>query len=183
MQLSTMKFTSTFALVACAVAAQASTVAQVLTDIGAINAGVTSLNNKVLAFPLTGGTLANALAIHNAAGALVSTINTATIDTTSITPLPLSLDDGTSIIDAVDALKPTILSALTGIVTVKPAFAALPVGGIPALVKSDLSNLSAATTAFEDALIASAPAEILSRANDIQSTINAAFATAISAYA
>lgn len=55
---------------------------------------------------------------------------------------------------------PVILDALTAIVAKKPAFQALPLGGVPALVKQDLGNLSASTEAFENALIASTPARI-----------------------
>lgn len=56
-----------------------------------------------------------------------------------------------------EAFEPTILDALSQIVAKKPAFVALPVGGIPALILSDLQALSAATSSFETALIAAAP--------------------------
>jgi hypothetical protein len=82
----------------------------------------------------------------------------------NITPLPVSVADGTSILNAVNNLKPIIITTLTDIVAKKAAFVALPVGGLPALIKSDLNSLSTATQAFEAALIAKAPVrEIHSR--------------------
>jgi hypothetical protein len=39
------------------------------------------------------------------------------------------------------SIEPIIIDALNAIITKKPAFAALPVAGIPALVKSDLTIL------------------------------------------
>jgi ABC-type proline/glycine betaine transport system permease subunit len=56
-----MKFTSAFAVVACAVVARASTVANVLTDIAKINTDVTNLDKLIVAFPNSGGSLAAAL--------------------------------------------------------------------------------------------------------------------------
>ncbi|KAF9027866.1 hypothetical protein BDZ89DRAFT_951883 [Hymenopellis radicata] len=90
--------------------------------------------------------------------------------------------DGTTILASVEAIEPTILHALTGIAAKQPAFAALPIGGIPALVLQDLQNLDAGTAAFADALIAKSPADLVAEANEIKSTIGDAFDTAIAAY-
>jgi hypothetical protein len=79
-----------------------------------------------------------------------------------VTPSPVAEADGRSILTSVEALEPTIDSALKAIVARKAAFTALPIGGIPALVKQDLSNLSASTAAFETALINSAPVRTVS---------------------
>ncbi|KAF5324333.1 hypothetical protein D9619_011317 [Psilocybe cf. subviscida] len=180
-----MKFTSAFAVLACTLVAQASTVSTVLTDIAKINTDVTSLDNQIKAFPLSGGSLVAALAIHTAAGGVDTDINTGTTDTNNITPLPVSAADAASILSAVNTLKPVIISALTDIVTKKPGFVALPVGGLPALIKSDLTNLQAATLAFENALIAktpASPASLLVSATALTSSINAALATALAAY-
>ncbi|KAF5324335.1 hypothetical protein D9619_011311 [Psilocybe cf. subviscida] len=176
-----MKFQSTIALLALAIGVQAASVANVLSDISTVSTDVTNLNNAINAF--SGSNLIAALAIHTDAGTLTSAVNKATTDSNALTPLPISESDGQSILNAVTAIKPTILSALTGIVAKKAALTALPVGGIPALVKSDLASLNTATSAFEAALIAKAPADLKSSASALQSSINAAFATAIAAYA
>jgi hypothetical protein len=68
-----------------------------------------------------------------------------------------SESDGQTIIQSVQAIQPTIISALNGIAAKKPAFDALPLGGVSALVKQDLATLGSDTMAFENALTASAP--------------------------
>jgi len=60
-------------------------------------------------------------------------------------------------LNAVQGLEPAIISTLDDIVDKKPAFVALPIGGIPALVLQDLENLSASTVTFENALISKSP--------------------------
>ncbi|KAK7463025.1 hypothetical protein VKT23_007607 [Stygiomarasmius scandens] len=152
----------------------------ILADISDISTQVTTLDNAINAFPDSGGSLTSALAIHNDAVALLDSVNTATDDTTANGAF--SEADGQSILDAVAAIEPTILDALSAIAEKQPAFAALPIGGIPALVLQDLQNLDAATTAFSNALIDNAPADLVAQATDIQTTIGDAFDTAIAAY-
>ncbi|KAF8895811.1 hydrophobic surface binding protein [Mucidula mucida] len=156
------------------------TVAQVEADIATISTQVTALDNAITAFPDTGGSLINALAIHSSATTLISTLSTATTDTQNTAAF--SEADGSTILASVEAFEPTILHALTGIAAKQPAFAALPIGGIPALVLQDLQNLDAGTAAFADALIAKSPADLVDEANEIKSTIGDAFDTAIAAY-
>ncbi|KDR66620.1 hypothetical protein GALMADRAFT_80725 [Galerina marginata CBS 339.88] len=160
----------------------AATVADVQSDISTIASQISTLDNAITAFPATGGSLLNALAIHTDSTNLVTSVNKGTTDVTAVTPKPFSEADGKSILSAVQAFEPGILDALKEIVIKKPAFQALPLGGIPALVKQDLINLNASTFAFEAALIASAPADLIPTANSIKSTVDAAFATAIAAY-
>ncbi|THU93634.1 hydrophobic surface binding protein [Dendrothele bispora CBS 962.96] len=152
----------------------------ILADISKISSQVTTLDNAINAFPDSGGSLVNALAIHTDATNLVSSVNTATSDTTANGAFNEA--DGQTILNAVQAIEPTILDALTAIAAKQPAFAALPIGGIPALVLQDLKNLDAGTTAFSNALIANAPADLVPQATDIQTTIGNAFDTAIAAY-
>lgn len=156
------------------------TVAQVESDITNIATQVNALDSSIKAFPDTGGTLLSALAIHSSATSLLSTIQTATTDTTATAAF--SEGDGATILAAVEGFEPTILDALTAIVAKQPAFQALPIGGIPALVLQDLQNLNSGTTAFENALIAKSPADLLAQANDIKTSIGNAFTTAIAAY-
>lgn len=75
----------------------------------------------------------------------------------NITPSPSSVADATDIIALVTTLKPSIQSALVHIVEKKPAFAALPLGNVVALVKGDIVALNASTYAFSTALVASTP--------------------------
>uniref|UniRef100_A0A0W0GE37 Putative hydrophobic surface binding protein n=1 Tax=Moniliophthora roreri TaxID=221103 RepID=A0A0W0GE37_MONRR len=67
------------------------TVAQVEADIATMSSQVTSLNNQIQAFPNSGGSLTNALAIFNAAAALDRSITQGTTDVQVFSP---SLMDG-----------------------------------------------------------------------------------------
>ncbi|KAK1230748.1 hypothetical protein PQX77_006154 [Marasmius sp. AFHP31] len=155
-------------------------VATVKADIAAISTQVTALDTAITNYPNPGGTLAQALAIHNSAVALDNSVKKGTTDTQATAAF--SEADGQSILASVQALVPTIQHALQQIVAKKPAFDALPVGGIPALVLQDLRNLNTDTGAFADALIAKSPADLVTQANQIKTTIANAFATAIAAY-
>lgn len=73
---------------------------------------------------------------------------------------PASDTDGRAIISSIQAIEPTILDALKGITAKKAAFQALPVDGITTFIRQDLANLGASTSAFESALIASAPVRL-----------------------
>ncbi|KAJ3856849.1 hydrophobic surface binding protein [Lentinula lateritia] len=150
-------------------------------DITNIASQVTALNSAIEAFPTTGGSLLSALAIHAQATALASALATAATDVAA-TP-PFSDADGTTILSAVDGFEPTIVDALVGIVAKKPAFDALPLGGVSALVAQDLATLSTDTKDFENGLIANTPPDLLAQATPITSTIDAALATASAAYA
>ncbi|KAF5383285.1 hypothetical protein D9615_004803 [Tricholomella constricta] len=178
-----MRFSSVFVLASLVASSFASTVADIQADIADISTKLTTLDNSIAAFPSTGGTLSQALAIHSNAVTLGKSIDQGTTDVNDVDPKPFSDEDGRAILDSFTALEPTINNALIGIVDKKAALEALPVGGIPALVKQDLSNLSASTAALEDALIAAAPESIVDEAIALKERIDAAFATAIAAYA
>ncbi|KAF8960434.1 hydrophobic surface binding protein [Flammula alnicola] len=156
------------------------TVAQVEADIADISTKVTSLDNAINAFPLTGGTLAAALGIHTDAGTVITSLTTATADV--VATGPVGDTDGRTILTSVEAIEPTIQDALTAIVTKKPAFVALPIGGIPALILQDLNNLKSNTSAFSNALISNAPASLTTEATTLRDNILAAFDTAIAGY-
>ncbi|KAF9558589.1 hydrophobic surface binding protein [Agrocybe pediades] len=173
-----MKFQSSLIVLASLVsAALSATIADVINDAHNISTQVTTLDNAINAFPNTGGSLVNALAIHTDAVNLGAAIDKGTADV-----IPVSEADGTTILGIVQGFEPTILNALSGIVAKKPAFQALPIGGIPALVKQDLINLNASTSKFEAQLIASAPADLVASAKAIKASVDSAFATAIAAY-
>jgi hypothetical protein len=107
---------------------------------------------------------------------VITTLNGAVTDVTATSQL--SEADGRTILSSVEAIEPTILDALTNIVVKKPAFvrvyfsllagperlttslflqAALPIGGLPALILQDLKNLKTATVAFANGLVSIAP--------------------------
>ncbi|KAF7970485.1 hypothetical protein HWV62_45328 [Athelia sp. TMB] len=156
------------------------TVSQVETDIATIHTQVTSLDTSINAFPNSGGSLNAALAINTASRNLATAINTATTDTKAVTA-PVAEGDAKTIIAAVKGFTPTIVDALTNIISKKPSFDALIVAD--SLVKQDLTSLNTATTAFENALLALAPADLKSEASTLISQINAAFTKANAAYA
>ncbi|TDL23474.1 hydrophobic surface binding protein [Rickenella mellea] len=181
-----MRFsTSLFTLAVAVVGVIASPVvkrdaATIEADIATIGTQITVLNNAINAFT-TGGTLAQGLAVHTASGKLDTAVKAATA-AAAATP-SLSEDDGTTILNSVQTLETGILTALTNISGLKAKFTALPVGNLVALVKADLNTLNADTVAFENALIALSPADLLDQANTIASNINAGFASAQAAYA
>ncbi|KAF8993608.1 hypothetical protein BDQ17DRAFT_1431585 [Cyathus striatus] len=153
-----------FAIIAFATIALASTVADVESDISSISSQVSVLDNAITALPNTGASLLNALAIQTDVTNLATAIDKGTTDVNGVSPKPFSEADGN-----------TILAAIA-------AFQGLPIGGIPALVRQDLETLNASTSAFENALIASAPTDLKTQAAAIKSVIDAAFSSAIAAY-
>ncbi|KAJ7096649.1 hydrophobic surface binding protein [Mycena belliarum] len=156
------------------------TVAQVEADISSISAQVTTLDNSIKAFPNTGGSLVSALLIHTDATTLESTLSKGTSDVTSTGVV--SQTDGRTILDQVEAFVPTILDALSQIAAKQPAFAALPISGIPALILQDLQTLKTDTVNFADALIANAPATLKIEATQLVNNIAAGFNSAIAVF-
>ncbi|KAJ7135877.1 hydrophobic surface binding protein [Mycena epipterygia] len=156
------------------------TVAQIEADIATIKTQVTTLDTAINAFPNTGGTLLAALTIHTDATTLEGTLNQGTTDVKATGTVDEA--DGTTILNSVIAIEPIILDALKGIAAKQPAFAALPIGGIPALILQDLQNLKLNTTNFATALIAAAPTDLKTEATAILNNITTGFNTAIAAY-
>ncbi|KAJ7587078.1 hydrophobic surface binding protein [Mycena floridula] len=176
-----MRFTVLLSLVVAALAVPTKRdVATVKSDITTISTQTTSLDGLVNAYPNTGGTLLAALTIHTSATTLLATVKKSTADTLA-TP-PFSEADGAAILQSVEAIEPTISDVLTVIVAKKPAFQALPLGGVPALILQDLTFLSGNVTAFANALIADSPADLVAEATTLKNNIIAAFAVAIAAY-
>ncbi|KAH8831853.1 hydrophobic surface binding protein, partial [Flagelloscypha sp. PMI_526] len=169
------------------VAAASASAAVVRRDLAALQAdivSITTLVNKldtdINAFPNTGGTVAGALAIHTDAVNVENAVNKGTTDAKALTQL--SESDGQSVYNSVAALKPTILDALTVIVQKKPAFDALPLGGISTIVKNDLGVLRTDVANFGTALIAIAPDDLKDSSTTLKNDIDAAFGVAITAY-
>jgi len=177
-----MRFTSGLVLASLLIPSFAATVADVKTDIATISTDLTNLDNTIKAFANPGGTLAQALAIHTSSMTLNNAVTKTTSDTNTV-PAPISETDGRALLDLLEALEPKIDAALTDLSSRHAAFVALPLGGVPALVKSDLATLNTSTTALEAALIAKAPADLLTESNALKTRINAAFAAAIAVFA
>ncbi|KAL0570178.1 hypothetical protein V5O48_011783 [Marasmius crinis-equi] len=159
-----------------------STVKQVKADIAEISDEVKSLGNAISSFPDSGGTLLQALAIHNSAQKLISTINHGTTDING-TSTP-SEDDSKDVLDAFHELAPSISSALEALVNKKAAFESLPFGQwVSGLVKQDLGQLADATKQFASGLVSKAPDDLESQAQLIADGISSDIATAQTAYA
>ncbi|KAG7087032.1 hypothetical protein E1B28_013011 [Marasmius oreades] len=130
-------------------------VASVKAAIAKISNQVTDLDNKITAFPDTGGNLGSALAIHSSAGNLGTLLKSGASDTQATAAF--SEANGQTILASVEKFEPTILDTLKVIIAKKPAFQALLLPGITGLVLQDLQALNTNTGAFADALIAKSP--------------------------
>jgi hypothetical protein len=151
----------------------------ILTDITGLNDKTTALDKQIVAF---NGDLLAALGIHSASQALDSSVKSATADVTCPDGT-FSDEDAAAILSAVAGFAPSVNQTLTDIVAKKPVFAALPIGGVIALVHGDLANLGASTSSFGSALIACAPAADTEAATALKKGIDDAFAAAVAAYA
>ncbi|KAF5349099.1 hypothetical protein D9756_009511 [Leucocoprinus leucothites] len=157
------------------------TTADVLAAIAKVSTDTHNLDNLITSYPLSGGSLLAALSIHTSAGTLGTDLGTAT--TAANNNGPVAHPDADSILAAVLAIEPTIDHALSQIVVKHPAFAALPIGGIPALVHSDLIALKGSTGNFANSLIANAPTDLKDDGTAYRDRLLAAFDVAIAAYA
>ncbi|KAJ7797771.1 hydrophobic surface binding protein [Mycena leptocephala] len=153
------------------------TVAQIEADIATITTQVSTLHSAVQAFPATG--LAGALGIHSDATALETTVNQAAVDLKATGPL--SEADASTIINSIVALEPTMLDALQQLIAKEPNFAALPVGGVTALIHQDLLGCLASETAWAQALFAVVPVDLQAKLTGL-TNISTALAAAISVY-
>lgn len=69
----------------------------------------------------------------------------------------MSDDDGRLILDRLETLKPSILTALTTLVNKKPAFDAFVLLGASTIALSALKQLATATATLETTLLVLAP--------------------------
>ncbi|KAJ7747184.1 hydrophobic surface binding protein [Mycena maculata] len=152
---------------------------QVEGDLTKISAQVTTLDNAILAFPETGGTLTQALFVHNDAIILDTDIKTATTDATASGPFGAASD---AILDQVQNLEPLIDKTLNDLIAKKAAFAALSVGGITALVLADLETLQKDTELLASALENKISANDLAALKAATATIDGYFNQAIAVY-
>ncbi|KAE9391946.1 hydrophobic surface binding protein [Gymnopus androsaceus JB14] len=175
------RFVSSFAILLAFVTACIAAVYQVEEDIANIASQVTVIDSAIHAFPTTGGSLLEALEIHELATTLASALASTTTDVVATGPVDDT--DGQTILKEVEAFEPTIIDALISLAQKVPAFSALPLGGVLALIKQDVVDLDAETKNLENAMIADTPADLLAQAASITSAIDAAFATVGAAFA
>ncbi|VDB92546.1 unnamed protein product [Peniophora sp. CBMAI 1063] len=179
-----MKFSVSFVSLSLAVNAIASPfkrdAATVEADIATITSQVSALNDAITQFG-TSKSLTDALAIHSDAGTLETAINQATSDTNASDAF--TEDEGATILSAIQNLEPNIIAALQNLDSQHDNFASQPIAGLDAVVESDLNTLNTDTTAFENALLSKAPADIQSQAQASVADINSAFQAAIATYA
>ncbi|KAJ7439776.1 hydrophobic surface binding protein [Mycena latifolia] len=149
-------------------------------DINAINGLVVSLDNSIKAYPDNGGSLLGALGVHSGAGNIVNKLNSATTDATNAGNFGEA--DARTLVNLVRNLEPAIVAALRDIVAKKPAFAKLPIGGIPGLICGDLEKLRDATIAFATALIKKLPGDQTQATTALKTTITNDFIPGIAAY-
>jgi len=154
-------------------------VATIRADIATISTQVNSLRDSIAAFPDSGGSLMEVLAINVAVGNLILVTNTATIDTKAATAV--SENDANQILADLISLKPTVLDGLQLLIAKKPAVASLlNVIDVPALAVHALKASRTTISAFEAALTASAPAPV--NFKPLFDEIDGAIATVIQAY-
>ncbi|KAJ7202479.1 hydrophobic surface binding protein [Mycena rebaudengoi] len=180
-----VQITSFFAILSLAAAGLGSAIVlkrdagTVEADLGVLAGLATTLDNAIIAFPLTGGTVDSALAIHNNATNFISGVNVATSD--ALAAGAFSEADGLAILNGAPSLSP-LFDALQGIIDKKAALDALPVTDIDAIILQDLQSAQSSLAAFGNALISDFPADLKAQATALRDNIVNAFVPAINAY-
>ncbi|KAJ3567599.1 hypothetical protein NP233_g6263 [Leucocoprinus birnbaumii] len=165
---------------ATAEAIPTATVEDVLKDFQEMETHGMAMRDKIRNFPETGGTLMEALGIHNDVFQL-QTFVTKTEGNVKAVPLPIALEDGNRVMEAVNRLKVVLEEALKLIVEKKATFEQLSFG-IPSIIHFDLTSLHDSVVPLEDALLAVSPPELLEAAQAAKTDIEAFFSEAIAAY-
>ncbi|KAJ7091843.1 hydrophobic surface binding protein [Mycena epipterygia] len=153
--------------------------ATVEADLAVLTSQATALNNAVQAFPLTGGTLAEAIAIHTNTVNVISTLNTAASDEQAAGAF--SEADGGAILSVLEGSEPIILDFLQSIVVKKPAFEEV-FPGVTVLILQDLEDYQSVGIAFVNTLFNNVPADLDARVAQFRNNTISAFAVAIDAY-
>ncbi|KAJ7894850.1 hydrophobic surface binding protein [Mycena olivaceomarginata] len=152
--------------------------ATVEADLTVLTSQVTALDNAVQVFPLSGGTLAEAMTVHTNTVNVISTLNTAASDEKAVDTF--SKTEGQAILVALEGFEPTILDFLQNIVVRKPAFEVLP--GVTAQILQDLNNYLTTGIAFGSTLFNKVPADLDAEVAQFQNNTVSAFEVAIDAY-
>lgn len=172
-----MKFvacTSALLLVIASVVSGTS-VAQVKSDVAAIDSAVNSLNEQLQSNSLN---YFSALAINSAANSVDDKIKSATTDVQDLTETPTDAD-AQDIINTLTGTEVNVKSATDRLVALKPQFDSLGVTGI---AKTDINNLKTDTATFGAALVQVAPSAEKADAQALADKFNADLASAAAAY-
>ncbi|GLB38909.1 hypothetical protein LshimejAT787_0600710 [Lyophyllum shimeji] len=175
-----MRFSSVFVLASLVVSGFASTAADVQKEIATICGLLGKTNSLIVAYPTKGGTLKQALEIHDSAGVVLAAVKKGTVTANGLT-VTFSHAEGRAILDALKAcpVKPT----LSDLVAKKLAFAALPLGGILTVFHKDLTDLGASTSDFEQVLIKWGSKDLEAEAKALAADDHNAFVAALAVYA
>lgn len=151
------------------------TVAQVKSDIAAIDSAVASLNQQLASDDLN---YFSALGINSAANTLDDKIKSGTSDVQSLTEAP-SVADAQDIITTLTATEVNVKSATNRLVVLKPKFDSL---GITGIAKGTIATLKTDTATFGAALVHASPDSEKAQAQSLADKFNADLATAANAY-
>ncbi|KAF5350639.1 hypothetical protein D9756_008485 [Leucocoprinus leucothites] len=200
-----MQFKSLFYFTSFATLALSSSVDDVLRDLALIKTASDNLNTAITAFPtiplitslgaalvgfnlylaFSGVVAYRSQAIHSTAVSTVTTLNATAGDAQTV-PIPISVEDGTRVLDAIDGMKSSVEAALVALTGKRNSFLGF-LNFIPGLanlnpVRQDLINLNSSTVTLGNILFSMAPTELQPRASATRSEIFNAFATAIAAF-
>lgn len=172
-----MKFlyTSSALLLVLASIVSGTTVAQVKSDIAAIDTSVTSLNQQLQSNSLN---YFSALAIHSAAVDVDNKIKSGTSDVEALTETPTDAD-AQEIINTLTGTEVNVKSATNRLIALKSQFDSLGVTGI---AKGDINALQTDTKAFGAALVNAAPSAEKASAQSLADEFNADLANAAAVY-
>ncbi|KAF8899456.1 hypothetical protein BD779DRAFT_1795874 [Infundibulicybe gibba] len=157
------------------------TVAQIDLDLSAMAEQAFTIARAASVFPDTGGSIAQAMSIHNDAVSLGSIIDSGTNDVEG-TPAPVSESDGQTIIRNLQGLGSAIQEAVGGLVNKKAAFQAVattPIDAIITLLLQDIKNLQTSTDSLMLALTNIEPADLQSQVTNIQMITDTVFSIVI----
>ncbi|KAF8075736.1 hydrophobic surface binding protein A-domain-containing protein [Lyophyllum atratum] len=179
-----MKITLSFALLASLVAVgSASSVADILANINDIIGQVTTLRDTVAALPDKGGSLLRALPLHSGASSVVAAMTKGITDFNGL-PGPLSMADGTKILNALQGVEPIIDEASKAIAAKQNTFREVPLVGnlVNPVAQYHLMSVKATGAKLTDAFLSVAPESQKDRAKALKTLSDAAIDHAIAAF-
>ncbi|KAG6860688.1 hypothetical protein C0995_008601 [Termitomyces sp. Mi166 len=178
-----MQFKSLFILASLAVSVLAqTTVATVQDDINnKMGPAVNSFSAAVHGFSIFGGTVEQAMTIHTSAKILNNVIVNTTNDINSLSS-QFSLADSQQIFGNLQALEPSFLQSVTGLIARKLAFEFLPLEDFPVLIEQDLEKMKTSADNFLDALTTHVPTSVQTPAGVMKSTVDSVFSIALDVY-
>ncbi|KAJ3567600.1 hypothetical protein NP233_g6264 [Leucocoprinus birnbaumii] len=182
-----MQVKSILRLTSIATLALAANVDDALPDLELVATQGASLQSAITAFPSMAGIadLSAALSIHATAISVITTLNETKVNAQTV-PTPVSLADGTQVLDTIDGMKPTVEGAFAAAINKKDSFKGL-FGDFPGptafdLLRQGLLNINSSAVALGDLLGSIVPSEIRAEAFAIGAEISGALTQAIAVY-